>query len=217
LLTKKEEERLLKALNRVFLNGYPNPERKGCPGSDVLKAIASRRLTLEEAEPWIDHLSTCSPCTREFTEFRKHFQRQRILRLSGVAAGLLLVVALAAWLFLKRPAEPVRLEAVTLDLTNRGVLRGPEQNPPNSPLQLAKGHLDLTIYLPVGSETGIYEMQVVREPGQPIWSAQGEVKVENYKATLRVQADLSGFNPGLYLLAIRPKGWSWSYYPVILR
>jgi hypothetical protein len=217
LLTRNEEKRLLKALSRVFLNDYPNPERRGCPGSDILKAMASRRLTLEESEPWINHLNACSPCTREFTEFRKNFQRQRILRLSGVAAGLLLVAALGAWLLLKRSAEPVRIEAVTLDLTNRGALRGSEENPPNSPLQLAKGHLDLTIYLPVGSEAGIYEMQVVREPGQPIWSAQGEVKLENYKATLRVQADLSRFNPGLYLLAIRPKGWSWSYYAVLLK
>jgi len=217
VLSSKEEERLLKALSRVFLNDHPNPERRGCPGSDILKAIASRRVTLEEAEPWISHLSSCSPCTGEFTDFRKNFQRQRILQLSSIAAALLLVVAASVWLFLRLSGGPVRFEAATLDLTDRGVLRGPEENPPKPPLQLVKGHLNLTVYLPVGSEPGTYEVQVVRKPDQPIWSSHGEVKFENYKASLHVQADLSQFKPGLYLLAIRAKDSLWSYYPLILK
>jgi hypothetical protein len=212
-----QEKQLLKGLSRVFLNDYPNPERQGCPGSGVLKAMAYRRLTLEEAEPWINHLSSCSPCTREFASFRKNFQRQRILRLAGIAAGLLLVVAAAAWLFLRQPSGTVRFQAATLDLTDRLILRGPEEGPPNPPLELAKGNLNLTVYLPVGSESGVYEIQVVREPGQPVWSAQGEAKLENHKATLHVQTDMSRLKPGLYLLAVRPKGWSWSYYPLVLK
>jgi len=217
VLSRKEENRVLKALNRVFLDNYPNAGRRGCPGSGVLKAIASRRLTLEEAEPWINHLSSCSPCTREFADLRKNSQRRRMVRLSAAAAGLLLAVAAGTWLLLRQPSGPAQFQAVTLDLTGQGILRGSEQNPPNPPLQLAKGHLDLTVYLPVGSESGMYEMQVVREPGRPIWSAQKEAKLENYKATLHVQADLTHLKPGLYLLAIRPNGWNWTYYPLLLK
>ena len=217
MLSKDEEKQLREALSRTFLEGYPNPERRGCPGSDILRAIASGKLTLEEAEPWINHFSSCSPCTREFSEFRKYFQKRRLQRFSAIAAALFIVVSVLAWVFLRRFNEPVRFEVASLDLTGRGIMRGPEENPPNPPLQLSKAHLDLTIYLPLGSEPGTYDIQVVREPGQPLWSAQGEAEIKNSKTTLHVQADLSRLEPGLYLLAVRPKRWDWTYYPLVLK
>ena len=57
VLSKNEEKQLREALSRTFLDGYPNPERRGCPGTDTLRAIAFEILTLEEAEPWIYHLA----------------------------------------------------------------------------------------------------------------------------------------------------------------
>ena len=217
MLSKTEEKQLRQALSRTFLDGFPNPDRRGCPGSDILKVIASGKLTLEEAEPWIHHFSSCSPCTREFSEFRKAFQRRRVQRFAAIAAAILLVVSVLTWVFLRRSSEPARFEIASLDLTGRGVMRGPEENPQNPPLQLSNGHLDLTVYLPLGSEPGTYDIQVVREPGEPLWSAQGEAKIVNYKSTLHVRADLSHLKPGLYLLAIRPKRWDWTYYPLVLK
>jgi len=131
VLSKNEETQLRKALSRTFLNGFPNPDRRGCPGSDILKVIASGKLTLEEAEPWIHHFSSCSPCTREFSEFRKAFQRRRVQRFAAIAAAILLVVSVLTWVFLRRSFEPARFEAASLDLTGRGVIRGPEENPQN--------------------------------------------------------------------------------------
>ena len=80
-----------------------------------------------------------------------------------------------------------------------------------------KGYLNLTVYLPAGSEPGIYDVQVAREPGQPVWSAQREARIENYKATIQVQVDLRQFSPGLYLLAFRPQVRSWTYIPLVLK
>jgi hypothetical protein len=217
VLSKNEEKRLREALRRTFLHGYPNPERRGCPGSDILNAIASGKLTLEEAEPWINHLSSCSPCTREFSELRKGHQRRRILQVSGAAAGVLLAAAIAAWFLVRSSLGPAQLRPVTVDLSGWAILRGSEGSPPNPPLRLAKGYLDMTLYLPAGSEPGTYDVQLVREPGQPIWSAQREAKLENYKATLRVQVDLRHFSPGLYLLAFRRQDRSWTYIPLVLK
>jgi len=217
VLSKHEEKRLREALRRTFLDGHPNPERRGCPGSDILKAIASGRLTLEEAEPWIYHLSSCSPCTREFSELRKDYQRQRLQRVAAMAAGVLLAAVIVVWFVVRNPIGPGHLQPVTIDLSNWATLRGPEGNAPNPPLQLAKGYLNLTLYLPAGSEPGMYDVQVLREPGQPIWSAQQEATLENYKATLRVRVDLRRFSPGLYLLAFRRQGRSWTYIPLVLK
>ena len=216
VLSKSEEKQLREALRRTFLDGYPNPERRGCPGSDILRAIATGKLTLEEAEPWIHHFSACSPCTREFAQLREGYQRRRIRLVYGIAAGGLLA-AMAAWLLLRSPLGPAQLRPVTIDLSDWAILRGPEGNAPNAPLQLVKGYLNITLYLPTGSEPGMYEVQVVREPGHPIWSAQQEAKLENYKATLRVQADLRHFGPGLYLLAFRRQDQSWTYIPLVLK
>jgi hypothetical protein len=217
VLSKNEEKQLREALKRTFLDGYPNPERRGCPGSDILKAIASGKVTLEEAEPWINHLSSCSPCTRDFVELRRAYRRHQLRLVSSIAAGVLLAVAIVAFLLLRSSLGPTRLQPVTVDLSNWVTLRGPEGNATNPPVQLAKGYLNLTVYLPAGSEPGIYDVQVVREPGQPIWSAQREAKLENYKATIQVQVDLRQFNPGLYLFAFRRQGRSWTYIPLVLK
>lgn len=217
MLTKNEEDRLRAALNRTFLDGYPNPERRGCPGADILKVIATGKLELEEAEPWINHLSSCSPCTREFGELRKDYQRRRFRLVSGIAAGVVLAGVVAAWLLLKSPLGPARIQPVTVDLSSWVTLRGPEGNATNPPVQLEKGYLNLTVYLPAGSEPGLYDVQVAREPGQPIWSAQREAKLENFKATIQVQVDLRKFSPGLYLLAFRKQGRSWTYIPLVLK
>ena len=39
-LPKKQEEKLRKLAKELFLNEYPNPERKGCPDSQTIRAIA---------------------------------------------------------------------------------------------------------------------------------------------------------------------------------
>ena len=61
-----KEERILQALGRGLLEGFPNPARAGCPSGEVLKSIASHEMSLSEAEKWLDHLTSCSPCYRDF-------------------------------------------------------------------------------------------------------------------------------------------------------
>ena len=56
---------------------FPNPERVGCPPSEVLKGMASHRVPLAEAEKWLDHLGSCSPCYRDFSQFQKTYQLRR--------------------------------------------------------------------------------------------------------------------------------------------
>lgn len=65
-----DEERFLKMLGRGLLEEFPNPARRGCPPAQVITSIASHEMPLSEAEKWLDHLTTCSPCYREFCEFQ---------------------------------------------------------------------------------------------------------------------------------------------------
>jgi hypothetical protein len=85
---------LLEILRHGLATEFPNPERIGCPGSSLLKGIAQGKVSLTEVEPWLDHFGSCSPCFREFKEFRTQsaMQRRRVLTLVATAAVLLFAV-----------------------------------------------------------------------------------------------------------------------------
>jgi hypothetical protein len=65
-----EESSIFDLLARGLSREFPNPQHVGCPPSAVLKGIADRQLLLAEVHQWLDHLSSCSPPYREFTELQ---------------------------------------------------------------------------------------------------------------------------------------------------
>jgi hypothetical protein len=67
---ESEEERFLKVLSRVLREEFPNPTRSGCSPADVLKRIAGHEMPLSEAEVWLDHLTSCSPCYIDFCQYQ---------------------------------------------------------------------------------------------------------------------------------------------------
>lgn len=88
-----EEKRILDILGRALLRDFPNPERIGCLDPALLKGIASHKVPLDQADRWLDHLTSCSPCYRDFVEFHEGFRRRRLLILVAVVASVLLAVA----------------------------------------------------------------------------------------------------------------------------
>jgi hypothetical protein len=96
-------------------------------------------------------------------------------------------------------------------------VRGPEQNSNKSAVQIPRDRLTLSIYLPVGSEPGHYEVQILQEPGQALAQAEGSAGFRDHIAVLTVKLDLTHLTPGLYLMEIRQSGLSWSQYPVLLK
>jgi hypothetical protein len=96
-------------------------------------------------------------------------------------------------------------------------VRGPEQNTNKSPVQIPRDRVTLSIYLPVGSEPGHYEVQIVQEPGRALARTEGSAEFRDHIAVLTVKLDLTRLPPGLYLTEIRHSGSSWSHYPVLLK
>ena len=224
-LTRREEARLLKAGQRVLLQGgFPNPERTGCPDKEILRAIAARTLNLEQVVEWVDHVGFCSPCYEEYTALRRQVVNRRWMQFGAIAAGIAIVVGLGIWARFggwgQHRKESGTYQVCRLDLRNRFVLRGGgEQSPkpPAAPLELRRGRLDLSLDLPIGSREGQYEVQLLEQPGKPIASASGIAKIENYVTVLEVKIDLRNVSPGSYLLGIRHPELDWTYYPVLLK
>jgi len=215
--SEKAEKRILDALGRGLLKEFPNPERIGCPGSEVLKRIVSRTMPLAEAEKWLDHLGSCSPCYRDFSQFRKvhEFRRQRTLL--AVAASILIVASIAGWALLRRHNETPDAQVAVLDLRNRSVARGTEPNPAEPPLEVNRAATHWTIYLPLGSAEGHYDVRIVTASGEPIQVVGGTATLTDHSTSLQTTIGLSSAHAGRYILNLRKAGSEWNSYPLLLR
>ena len=64
-------------LQREYQKGvqasYPNPERRGCPETDILQDLAARSARhedIEEDRQW-KHVIHCAPCYQEYLDLRE--------------------------------------------------------------------------------------------------------------------------------------------------
>ncbi|MDE3180576.1 MAG: hypothetical protein KGM47_13065 [Acidobacteriota bacterium] len=233
VISKREEKRLLELGREVFANSFPNPERKGCPGPGILKRIATGEgLGNKDEEQWISHCSRCSPCFKEFGEFRRAFVRQRRALRISVVAVVIAAVCVGTWLALNRHARRSSettiadntqtgsaIQNATLDLRGWSAVRSDEAapNPSGKPLELHRGVLALTIYLPMGSQPGKYEIEIQRSQGKPLLRAEGTARIVNGNTVLSTRVALSKLHPGQYSLGIRQSPWDWRYYRLALR
>lgn len=209
------------AMDEVFAYANPNPERTGCPSDEVLQQLASRQRPI--ADPAYEHLAQCSPCYRTFRAFqraqrstprREHRHAWRWLA-AAVGAGL---AVLPVWFVRSNrqggPPGDTRDVQTQIDLRNYAVARSDTVPPPQPALPAMRARLDLTLLLPVGSEAGDCELQVLDAEQRVHRSATGEARIENHVTTLRTHIDLRGLTPGAYRLALRRRGEGWRFFPL---
>ena len=213
----REEQRLLDALGRGLLKEFPNPERSGCPGVDVLKRIASRTMPLNEADRWFDHLGSCSPCYEDFSEFRRAYESRRKRRLLTIAASILVAACIGGWFLLQRHNEGLVAQTALLDLRNRSLPRGTESNPTEPPLVVNRAARHWIIYLPLGSTEGTYEIRIVTDSGELLLTATGEATLMSGIASLPVDVNLRSKNLGRCNLEMRKSIGEWNSFPLALR
>jgi hypothetical protein len=175
-------------IRRFFLEGNPNPERQGCPGPDVLRAIAED--TLPANDPARLHLSACSPCFRQYYEFRRE-RAKRIKRCSFalLASAGIVVSGIGIGMYRRPPHEPnVRYGQPASRSALRAVAfvsydansalsgdRGTDQPRVMQPIELVRTlSLHLSITLPVGMDGGTYETQLrYGSDSAPVYSSTG--------------------------------------------
>ena len=184
---------------------------------DVLKRIASKRMPLAKAEKWLNHLGSCSPCYKDFSELRKGREVQRNRTLLAIAASILVAVGIASWVFVQRHNETLVAQTAVLGLRSHSVSRSPEANPGEQPLELRRGFSQLNIYLPLGSPEGAYEVRIVTASGDSLLNTGGPAQLNDGVTSLRVRGDVIFARPGPYSLQIRKPPSEWSSYPLVLR
>lgn len=202
-------------LGRGLLKDFPNPERIGCPGAEVLKKIASHEMPLSEAEKWLDHLGSCSPCYADFKRLQESHEWRRRRALLVAAAGILLTVGVVGWALLHTRNENLIAQTAVLDLRDRSIARGTEANPAQPPLEISRRVSHLKIYLAVGSSAGDYDVQILERKEKVLFRTKGTAGRQDGITSLTIDANMSSANAGLYVLQLKKANiGTWTSYPL---
>ncbi len=210
----KEEKRLLDLLAQGLSQEFPNPERIGCPDPAVLRGIAFRELRLAEVERWLQHLSTCSPCFKQFRGFQEEAKRQRRRRMTWIATGgaiFTLILAIVAWVWTQR--QKAELEVLDLRLVPAVNLQKPNEQELQT-LVLYRWARHLIVDLPAGSKPGIEEVAIFSETDVEIFETTATARLERQVVYVEVEVDASRVQPGQYFLGVRQPGLTWTEYRV---
>ncbi len=209
-----EEKRILDLLSRGLSQDFPNPQRVGCPDSAMLKGIALHKVALAEADPWLDHFSSCSPCFQEFTQFRKQAVDGRRRAQLWLAAAAVLLFAVTGWLWVHTRPSVQTSATVVLDLREHSVSRGENSAETKQlALEIPRTAKHLIMDLPIGSKEGSYDLALLNEAGDEVSRATGRTTLEDHIVILRADIDIRNLSPGLYFLGLRQLGPEWSRYP----
>ncbi len=219
-------------IDELFSRANPNPTRAGCPPHDVLLAVAGKKLPI--GDPAYEHLAKCSPCYREFRRIQQSDRQSTRLvtsRAAWVAAAAAIVLLAAGLLWMLRPVQTsegradsiaaanstVAAQPVQVDLRKYSVSRTDQQTRTGEPVTLMRSNLNLTILLPVGSEPGRYDVQLLDSALRSQRSTTGQAEIENFVTTLQTTIDLRSVSPGAYQLALRHDGDDWRLFPASLK
>jgi hypothetical protein len=211
-------EEVKRVLQEAVLRHYPNPERIGCPGSEILKQVAREQQPYENSH-W-EHIQHCSPCYKEFLDFRREFKRKRIatrrLSWAGAIAALFLIgVAVFAWQ--RRSVVTDDAPVAVLNLESTAITRGSGSSQPENIQHLPRRSGRYEIYLPLGSIPGPYQVEF-RQKGDPapLATFTGSATIRGGTTVLRITADLTKIPPATYFFAYRRDGGEWRELQVAL-
>lgn len=208
------------ALRAALLAGkFPNPNREGCPEERVLKQMGAKRGILPPGHPVHVHVMQCSPCFQHLETFRSIHRRRRTI----IAAALSILVLATGYCVYREwscarklvTQNPPQLRQAVLDLRPYSAERSdrPSNNVPQ-PLRLPRCRLQAVFYLPVGVETGSYELRILDTELKTRLTAPATANMKNSETIIETELDLQALSPGKYTLAIRRAGDDWRQYPL---
>jgi hypothetical protein len=223
-------------LQQAVLNDYPNPERKGCIGEQVVREVAARQMPVRDSA-W-EHITHCSPCYREFLGFRAEFAgvRRRLVRRNRIVLATALAAAgiagILIWTHGSHGAQkpPVVARTIQTPGINAMVAKvdlqpfSPARNGGNAAAQSAQvaATLDrqvvrLDLSLPIGSDEGTYEVRIMDGQRRSLMSHTASTTFTDHVTKLSVTFDLSTLAPGSYVLGLKGPESGWRTYPIAVR
>ena len=214
-------------IDEVFSRANPNPDRIGCPPRDTLVRLARRQQPI--GDPAYEHLAKCSPCYREFRALQEAAgvptPASRVASRAWMlaAAAALVVVAAGTWWLTRGESNSAAPQVASapattslraeLDLRKFAVLRSEHSAERQEPVVVPTGVLEIKLLLPVGSEPGPYDIQVLDADLKSLATAHSVAEIQDFITTLKATLDLRTVPPGAYQLAVRRQGDDWRMFP----
>jgi len=226
------EEKLLSFARSYLADGFPNPERTGCPSSQALQRLAKQPTQADLSIT--EHLSCCSSCFREYQELLAGLRadhhsmsaKHGILPLTSISiyvgAGVALFAAalfcFVLWRSHRREAFPITAQTRTspalrietfatnsyvpfiLDMRDSSQVRGFKRQP-RPVVKVPGSHLDVSVYLPIGSDVGTYNVSL-KSANKTVWSGVAITAMKDRIAVAEFNIDLSSCAPGNYALTL---------------
>lgn len=217
------------------LRAYPNPERIGCPGMDVTRALANKLIPPGDSH-W-QHLWHCSPCFLEFKQLRDARRARKSSRLKIYLAAAAAVLALAVlsvvvYRTVARNSPPGLSPTAQNKMdSNGGALlevldyrmpasRGISQEQTSKKQVVTLGVRAIEVLLPNTSAVGNYAVDVREQSGFRVLKNFRGVATTGVDGVirLRIAVGLRDLQPGQYLLAWKAIGSaSWDFGPFSIR
>jgi hypothetical protein len=218
--SEQKYDRLQREIQTEILKGFPNPERKGCPGRTAIQRVAKDpdHITVEDdADPkstWY-HITHCSPCYAEFLELRTAYRveraKARLTRRAAIFASLG-VVGISGWLLSQNRTRTVDIDFEKY-VSTRGVGEGPAQHPPTIPT----GKVLFRLKLSKDSGTGLYSVRLSKEPNlDSVFETAVSASSRADRQELEFVAPVHAAS-GRYTLAVRNDHSGWRYCPVLIQ
>jgi multidrug efflux pump subunit AcrA (membrane-fusion protein) len=176
--------------------------------------MALRKAPLSEADRWLNHFSSCSPCFQEFTQFRKQALVRRSTQI-WLAAAAVFIFAVAGWFWVRTRPPTQTATVVLLDLRGRATVRGENPSETTSPLLvLPRNAKTLHLELPIGSNEGAYDLAILDQSGAEVFRTSATAQLEDHIVVLTSDVDLAGVSPGSYFLGLRQRDLEWTRFPI---
>jgi len=109
-----------------------------------------------------------------------------------------------------------QIARAVVDLRDRSLARGTEPPPTGLPLEIPRNVSHLDIYLPLGSNDGVYDARLATRTGQEVSTGRAAVELHQGIVVLSWNVNLSA-PPGVYVLQVRRTGSEWSSFSVRIK
>jgi hypothetical protein len=174
-------------------------------------------MPISETEKWLDHLGSCSPCYRDFLQLQSAHRARRKQIVLPRSASVLIVASFAGWALVRNQKQSSVAQTALLDLRNRSLPRGGESKPVEPPLEINRAVKHLTVYLPLGSADGPYDIRIATPAGGAVFTTTTVSSLKDGITSLEAAVDLAPTSPGEYVLQVRTPDSEWNSYALILR
>jgi len=218
----------VKAVQDLALRAYPNPDRAGCPSSEILRDVA-RQPRPSQHPVFQSHIVECSPCIAALLTERTriqalHHTRRRMI--VAVAAGVCLVALLSGlWFWHRAPAftrdqvaSARDVPEIPVDLRPYSPTRSDSGQSTRPPISVPIQRVKLKLYLAPGAPLGAYEIRILSNDLRTMRTQQVSAVLNDGVTSAVLAVNLADLPSGAYVLVLRParEGEEWQQFPLVL-